>query len=381
MLADQEFVKLARAEHSLTHKLACRWRVDPETFASWRWQMAKQVTNEGEAEGFIELKQTEKEGFAGLEKLFHAGISPYYLGLIAATNSLALRKQVIPSIAEVSDRLGTMDPLEEKGHSPVQEVVHLYPDRVAFCVAHICPVYCRYCFRKRRGEETGLHFNRKVISRGLEYIASNSSIRDVLITGGDPFIANDGSILSLLEKIRKIKHVEIVRFGTRTPVALPYRITDEFCKKLAKYHPIWVNTHFNCAEEITPEAEVALAYLVNHGFPVGNQAVLLKGVNDSTSAQIKLSQKLTKARVRPYYLFHPHNVEGTEHLRVSVKRGLEIMKEMRGNISGFAIPTYALDTPSGKIPLLPDHVLGIDGQDLILEGLRGDIWREVGVYY
>ena len=198
----------------------------------------------------------------------------------------------------------------------------------------------------------------------------------MLITGGDPFIASDEAIDNLLSRIRAIPHVEIIRFGTRTPVTLPYRVTARLAKILAKYHPVWLNTHFNCAEEITPEAAQAVANLVDHGIPVGNQSVLLRGVNDTTERHINLLRELLKIRVRPYYLFHPHLIEGTEHLRVPVDAGLRLMKSLRGNITGLGIPTYIVDTPSGKVPMMPNHVLGTDGEDLLLEDVRGQIWRE-----
>ena len=290
-----------------------------------------------------------------------------------------IRLQSLPRTEELTDRYGVADPLLEKEHSPVREVVHLYPDRVAFCVAQLCPVYCRYCYRKRRDDEAGLHFNRGIVDRGIEYIASNPAIRDVLITGGDPFIASDGAIENLLSRIRAIPHVEIIRFGTRTPVTLPYRVTKKLATMIAKYHPVFVNTHFNCPEELTPESKVAVENLVNAGIPVGNQAVLLKGVNDNYERMHALLRGLLMMRARPYYLFHPHNVEGTEHLRPSVETGMAIMRKLRGNITGFAIPSYIIDTPSGKVPITHNHVLGRDGADLILEDVRGEIWRERGV--
>jgi lysine 2,3-aminomutase len=237
-------------------------------------------------------------------------------------------------------------------------------------------VYCRYCFRKRRDDEAGLHFNRRIVDRGIAYIAANPAIRDVLVTGGDPFIASDDAILSLVERLRAIPHVEIIRFGTRTPVTLPYRVTKHLADELARFHPIWVNTHFNCAEEVTPEAAQAVANLVNAGIPVGNQSVLLKGINDDPERMMALLRALLRIRVRPYYLFHPHLVEGTAHLRVPVDQGLRLMRALRGNITGLGIPTYIVDTPSGKVPLMPNHVLGSDGEDLLLSDVRGQIHRE-----
>lgn len=384
-LIPEEFLQLAGQPDSITARTAERFGVSPETFINWRWQMKHQVVSREQASAVLRLKTAEAEGFDQLQKLFNAGITPYYLGLMTPSleddrADCPIRLQALPRTEELQDRLGVMDPLSEVPHSPVREVVHVYPDRVAFCVAQLCPVYCRYCFRKRRDEEVGLHFNRSIIDRGVAYIASNPAIRDVLVTGGDAFIASDQTLEQLIQRLRAIPHVEIIRFGTRTPVTLPYRVTAELGRMLARYHPIYVNTHFNCAEEITPEATQAVANLVNNGVPVGNQAVLLRGINDSPEKMMLLCRRLLQIRARPYYVFHPHAVEGTEHLRVSVRRGIDIMKSLRGNITGLGIPTYALDTPSGKIPIQHNYILGHDGDDLILETIRGEIWRETGVF-
>ena len=344
--------------------------------------MGQQVRDIDGASRRISLEPSESSGFSELDEIFHAGVTPYYMALMkpkSGTKTCPIRLQALPRVEELYDKVGVPDPLLEKEHSPVREVVHVYPDRVAFCVAQLCSVYCRYCYRKRRDDEVGLHFNRGILDRGIAYIESNKAIRDVLITGGDPFIASDAAIDSLLNRIRAIPHVEIIRFGTRTPVTLPYRVTDDLGKILAKYHPVFVNTHFNCAEELTEEAAQAVANLVNNGVPVGNQSVLLKGVNDTAESMMALLRGLLKMRVKPYYLFHPHNVAGTEHLRPTIDTGLSIMKQLRGNITGMAIPTYIVDTPSGKVPIGHNHILGRDGQDILLEDIRGEIWRERGV--
>jgi lysine 2,3-aminomutase len=373
-----EFAPFAADPTSLTSRAAARYGVDPRTFTSWRWQMRRQVGTAAEAARTHALAPEEREGFAATEQAFIAGVTPYYMALMSSdpTRACPIRLQALPRIEELRDPIGLKDPLDEVPHSPVKEVVQVYPDRVAFCVAQLCPVYCRYCFRKRRDDEDGLHFNRRIVDRGLAYIASNPAIRDVLVTGGDPFIASDAAIEGLLERLRAIPHVEIVRFGTRTPVTLPYRVTRRLARLLAKYHPVWLNTHFNCPEELTPEAAQAVANLVDHGIPVGNQSVLLRGVNEDPQRMLTLLRGLLKMRVRPYYLFHPHLVEGTEHLRVPVDVGLKLMRALRGNITGLGIPTYIVDTPSGKVPLMPNHVLGTDGGDLLLEDVRGQIWRE-----
>jgi lysine 2,3-aminomutase len=224
-----------------------------EQFLNWRWQMKNQVTSAEEAQRVLKLSSSEQEAFSSLKDLFEAGITPYYLALMDLENEFCpVRLQALPRLEETVDRIGIADPLQEVGNSPVKEVVHVYKDRVAFCVAQLCPVYCRYCFRKRRDDEVGLHFNPRIVDQGIEYIANNPNIRDVLITGGDPLIAQDGTLENLLSRLRAIPHVEILRIGTRVPVTLPYRITEELADLLARFHPLWINTHFNCPEELTP---------------------------------------------------------------------------------------------------------------------------------
>lgn len=374
----EEFRRFATDPASVTGRIARQFDVPAETVINWRWHMRRQVGDGASAAKVLPLAESESEGFTVLKDAFVAGITPYYMGLMNPdpNASCPIRLQALPRREELDVRHGVMDPLDEVPHSPVKEVVQVYPDRVAFCVAQLCPVYCRYCFRKRRDEEDGLHFNRRIVDNGIAYIASNPAIRDVLVTGGDPFIASDSALENLLERLRAIPHVEIIRFGTRTPVTLPYRVTAKLAQMIAKFHPVWVNTHFNCAEELTPEAVQAVRNLVDAGIPVGNQSVLLRDVNDSTDRMMPLLRGLLKARVRPYYLFHPHLVEGTEHLRVPIDDGLRLMKSLRGNITGLGIPTYIVDTPSGKVPMMPNHVLGRDGEDLLLEDVRGQIWRE-----
>ncbi len=371
------------------HIGANRFQVSPARFVDWRWQMAHQIRTVAEARAHLTLTAHEEAGFAELGELFNAGITPYYSLLMQSGEELAadhlpscpIRRQAMPLGVEAKDPVGMPDPLDERGHSPVKEVVHVYPDRVAFCVAQICPVYCRYCYRKRRDEESGLHFNRRIIDNGLNYINDNKSIRDVLITGGDPLLASDLQLVDLVGRLRSIPHVEIIRFGTRTPVTLPYRITKKLCQELARFHPIWVNTHFNCAEELSIDAQIALSHLVDHGFPVGNQSVMLKGVNDDVERMKTLCLRLVKHRVRPYYVFHAHLVQGTQHLRVSLDKGLEIMRQLRGKISGFAIPQFIVDTPSGKIPMSSSAFIKRDGNDALFENQMGEIFREKHAYF
>lgn len=351
--------------------------VSVEQFTNWRWQMKNQVQSASEVANILQLSASEKDAFVALHEKFHAGITPYYIALMRADDEFCpVRLQALPRMDELTDPLGMPDPLDEISNSPVKEVVQVYEDRVAFCVAQLCPVYCRYCFRKRRDEEIGLHFNRKIVDTGIDYIRSNSKIRDVLITGGDPLVANDASIEDVVSRLREIPHVDLIRIGTRVPVTLPYRITEELADMLAKYHPIWINTHFNCPEELTPEAASAIDTLSRRGIPIGNQSVLLKGVNDSAERMKKLVEGIVKLRARPYYLYHPQIVEGTAHMRVPIEQGLDIMRSLRGRTSGYAIPQYIIDTPTGKIPLTPNYVLGRSGDDVVLKDVRGGIWKE-----
>lgn len=362
---------------SITEEGARIFKVSEEQFSNWRWQMKHQIQTAADLENVLELSENEKEAFSALKEKFHAGVTPYYVVLMLKDGEFgAVRLQGMPRLEELKDTHGIADPLQEVANSPVKEVVHVYPDRVAFCVAQLCPVYCRYCFRKRRDEEVGLHFNPKIVDAGIEYIRSNKNIRDVLVTGGDPLVANDSTVLNVLMRIREIPHVEILRVGTRVPVTLPYRITEELADALAELHPFWLNTHFNCAEEITPEAASAIDTLTRRGIPVGNQSVLLKGINDSVEKMKKLVEGLIKIRARPYYLYQAQIVEGTEHLRVPIEKGMDILRGLRGNTTGFAIPQYILDTPSGKVPLTPNNILGREGDAVVMTGLDKKPWAE-----
>ncbi|APJ04826.1 hypothetical protein AXG55_13325 [Silvanigrella aquatica] len=370
-------VRTASNQKNVTKVGAQMFGVSEETFANWRWQMKSQIQSANDLFHILKISKNEEEAFEQLKKQFHAGISPYSIALMDFNNLFdPVRLQLMPRLEELNDKYGVSDPLKEVNNSPVKEVVHVYKDRIAWCVAQLCPVYCRYCFRKRRDSEDGLHFNPNIIDKGLEYIASNKNIRDVLITGGDPFITHDASIENLLKKLRAIPHVEIIRFGTRTPVSLPYRITEEFADMLAKYHPIWINTHFNSVQELTPEASAAIDTLLKRGIPVGNQSVFLKDVNDDVEKMRLLVNGLVKMRVRPYYIYHPQIVEGTEHLRIPLEKGLDVMRGLRGTTTGFANPQYVLDTPTGKIPLSPNHVLARDGDYVVVEQLTKEPWAE-----
>ncbi len=366
-----------REQYVTTQRGSQFFGVEESRFTNWRWQMKHQIQSADDFKKIIPFDESEKQAFENLKEIFHAGLTPYAASLINFSDpNDPIRLQLVPSLKELSDGYGVADPLQETNNSPVKELVHVYKHKIAWCVAQLCPIYCRYCFRKRRDEEVGLHFNPKIIAEGLEYIRSNTDIHDVLITGGDPFIAQDSAIENLLIELRKIKHVEIIRFGTRVPVFLPYRLTKDFANMLAKYHPIWINTHFNSVNEITPEAAEGIDNLLKAGIPVGNQSVFLKNINDSHEQMSALLRGLIKIRVRPYYVYHPQIVDGTEHLRIPIEKGLDIMKGLRGTVAGFAMPQYVLDTPTGKVPLSSNHVLERKGDFVHVEQLTGQPWAE-----
>ncbi len=304
--------------------------------------------------------------------VFRAGISPYYAALIKAKDD-PIWRQVVPDPAELHACSGEADPLSEDEDSPVPGIVHRYPDRVLFMVSHSCASYCRFCTRKRKvGDPSKVHL--RDIEAGIGYIKSHKEIRDVLLSGGDPLMLSNAKIERILISLRSIPHVEIIRIGTRMPCFLPHRITEKLAAILKKYHPLYVNVHFNHPDEITPASARALNLLADSGIPLGNQTVLLKGVNDDPPVMRRLMQKLLTVRVKPYYIYQADHVAGTEHLRTTVEKGIAIMENLRGWTSGLAVPHYCIDAPGGggKIPLLPQYVQSIDHEKVILRNYAGD---------
>jgi lysine 2,3-aminomutase len=344
---------------------------------SWTWQMRHRIRD---AEGLRAFLAPTPEEAAGIERLaerFHFVITPYYASLMdPADPACPVRRQVVPHVAETEDPAGLADPLDEVAHSPVKNVIRVYEDRIAFCVNNECALYCRYCLRKRMVGEPSWAMKKRELGEALDWIAATPAIRDVLLTGGDPLVFSDDKLAWLLERLRAIPHVEIVRLGTRLPVTLPFRVTDDLCRLLAEHHPVWLNTHFNHPKELTPEAAEACDRLARAGIPVGNQSVLLKGINDSAHTMKALVEGLIRLRVRPYYCYQAQLLEGTAHFRVPIERGIEIFRQLRGRTSGFAIPQYVLDTPYGKVPLQHPYVRGREGDDVVVESFDGRVWRE-----
>ncbi len=301
-------------------------------------------------------------------------INPYYLNLIKKEGD-PIWRQAIPDPKELTDNVCVDDPLDEENLSPVPNLIHKYPDRVLFLVNSQCAMYCRFCTRKRKVGTDRMIINSKSIDAGLKYLKETPAIRDVLISGGDPLLLEDDKLESILSSLRKIKHIEIIRIGTRVPCVLPMRVTTKLCNILKKYHPLYINTHFNHPDEITPESVKACTRLADAGIPLGCQTVLLRGVNDDPEILKKLMYGLLRMRVKPYYLFQGDLTLGTDHFRTKIERGYEIMRSLIGNISGMAVPLYALDGPggSGKIPLMPNYVRELD-EKLLFTNYCGKIY-------
>ena len=337
----------------------------------WQEMLRQSVDS---AKDLVERFGFDKDKAEKLNTLFHIRINPYYLSLIRHPGD-PIWLQCIPDVTELEEDGLPEDPLAEDSHSPVPSIVHRYPDRVLFLTTSQCSMYCRFCTRKRKVGDSK-KINMKYIQDGIDYIARNPQIRDVILSGGDPLMLTDFLLERILQGLRQIPHIEIIRLGTKMPCVLPQRITPKLCKMLRKYHPIYVNTHFNHPWEITSEAKRACEMLVDAGCPVGNQAVLMKGVNDNADIMLELVRKLLAMRVRPYYLYQADITKSTNHFRTPVSKGLEIMDKLRGHTSGLAIPSYVIDAPGGggKIPLLPQYVLGRAGKNIILRNYKYEIF-------
>ncbi|NLX77982.1 MAG: KamA family radical SAM protein [Clostridiaceae bacterium] len=330
-----------------------------DDYRDYHWQMKNRFTSSESLSKIIELSGDETKYINEVAARYRFAVSPYYLSLVEPDNpGCAIRKQAIPMAEELND-IGELDPMDEKGTAIHEIITRRYPDRLIIKITNVCGMFCRFCQRRRLIGETDKVVPRSKIQTAIEYVRENSEIRDVLITGGDAFLASDELIDWMLKELRAIPHVEIIRFGTRTPVTLPQRITKNLVGILKKYHPVFVNTHFNHPREITPEAKTACEMLADAGIPLGNQMVLLNGVNNDKYVVRKLNQKLLTIRVKPYYIFHPKTVKGTSHFWVKIEEGLEIMESLRGRTSGLAIPTYIINGPKGlgKTPIMPNYLL------------------------
>ncbi len=359
-----------------------RWffgHIPDSLWNDWRWHFRHRITSIDQLGKFILITPEEQTQLRLVTTKYPLSVTPYYLSLIDPDDpNDPIRRQAIPSFDEIAlAGIGTEDPLEEKRDSVVPGLVHRYPDRVLMVLTDICPMFCRHCTRKREWQNGGWVRTPREIEAMLDYIRQHQTIRDVVISGGDPLTLATPHLEDIISRLRRIEHVEIIRIGSRFPVVLPQRIDNELCAMLSKYGPIWLNTHFNHYREITPEAAAACDKLVRSGVPVNNQSVLLRGVNDSVETQTKLCQRLLRIKVRPYYLFQCDEVAGTEHLRTPIETGLKIIEGMRGYTSGLAVPTFVIDLPQGggKIPLQPNYVLAQTGDKLLVRNYRGHIYH------
>lgn len=344
----------------------------------WTWQMRHRVHDAVGLGAYITATAGEEEAILKTDGIFRWNITPYYASLMDPDDpTCPVRRQVVPAMDEMApDIVGVIDPLEEVSHSPVKNLIHNYKDRVAFCVTAECAIYCRYCLRKRMVGDAEQFMNKRELQEAIDYIAAHPEIRDVLLTGGDPLIFNESNLEWILSRIRAIHHVSIIRLGTRLPVTLPYRITDELCALLEKYHPVWVNTHFNHPKELTEDAARACDKLLRAGVPIGNQTVLLKGINDNVETMLQLVEGLVAMRVRPYYLYQAQVIGGTAAFRTSIEKGMEVMEALQGRTSGFAIPKFILDTPFGKVPLNRSYIMGRAGDHVVMKTYPGNLWAE-----
>ncbi len=347
-------------------------------WADWTWHMRHRVRSADDLARWVRPSADERRAIEALSDRFHFVITPYYASLMDPDDpECPIRRQVVPRGAELDDPAGLADPLDEVAHSPVKNVIRVYPDRIAFCVNNECALYCRYCLRKRMVGEPDWAMKKRELAEALDWIRATPAIRDVLLTGGDPLVFSDDRLDWLLGELRAIPHVEILRLGTRLPVTLPMRVTDDLCRMLERHHPVWVNTHFNHPRELTEEAAAACDRLTRAGIPVGNQSVLLAGINDDVATMKALCEGLVRLRVRPYYCYQAQLLEGTAHFRVPIERGVEIFRALRGRTSGFAIPQYVLDTPHGKVPLSYPYLRGREGDHVVVESYDGKIWKEL----
>lgn len=352
-------------------------RANEEMWDDYKWQLKNRFTDAEKIEKIIGLSKEDAQAVLEVGKIYRYAISPYYLSLIDPKDPMCpIRIQSLPDSKEL-DNYGTLDPMDEKGWTPEELITRRYPDRLIIKVTNQCGMYCRFCQRRRMIGERDTHSGEKRLQKAVDYVKNNPEIRDVLITGGDAFMLSDGMIDWLLSELRKIDHVEIIRLGSRTPVTLPQRITPELVSILRKYHPIYVNTHFNSPAEITEDSAKACAMLADAGIPLGNQMVLLNNVNNDPFIVRRLNQELLKIRVKPYYIFHPKTVKGTRHFWVRIEEGLEIVESLRGRTSGMAIPTYIVNGSGGlgKTPILPNYLLYIGKNKAKFRNWRGEIFE------
>ncbi|MEK6264515.1 MAG: lysine 2,3-aminomutase [Clostridium sp.] len=351
--------------------------VTDEQWNDWEWQVKNRIETVEELKKYIPLTEGEEEGARKCVQTLRMAITPYYLSLIDINDPHdPIRKQAIPTGLELHQaHADLLDPLHEDSDSPVPGLTHRYPDRVLLLITDQCSMYCRHCTRRRFAGQNDNDMPMERIDKAIDYIRETPEVRDVLLSGGDCLLVSDEKLEYIIKRLREIPHIEIIRLGSRVPVVLPQRITPKLVDMLKKYHPIWLNTHFNHPNEVTEEAKLACARMADAGIPLGNQSVLLRGVNDCTHVMMELVHELVKMRVRPYYIYQCDLSMGLEHFRTPVSKGIEIMEGLRGHTSGFCIPTFVVDAPGGggKIPVMPAYIISQSPEKVVLRNFEGVI--------
>ena len=351
--------------------------VTDEQWNDWKWQVKNRIETLEDLKKYVKLTAEEEEGVRKTLSTLRMAITPYYLSLIDPNDPHdPVRRQCIPTALETHQAAADLlDPLHEDEDSPTPGLTHRYPDRVLFLITDMCSMYCRHCTRRRFAGQNDCGVPMAQIDKCIEYIRNHPEVRDVLLSGGDALMVGDKVLESIISRLREIPHVEIIRLGSRTPVVCPQRITPELCNMLKKYHPIWLNTHFNTPKEFTPEAAKACAMLADAGIPLGNQSVLLAGINDCSHVMMELVHGLVKMRVRPYYIYACDPSLGLSHFRTPVSKGIEIMEALRGHTSGYCVPTFVVDAPGGggKTPVMPTYLISQTPRKIILRNFEGVI--------
>jgi lysine 2,3-aminomutase len=363
----------------LTHAPGFWPEASDSAWNDWRWQMRHRITSLDQAEKYLRLTPAEREGLLLTAHKLAFAVTPHYFNLIEADNpDCPIRRQVIPLPGEAVVTTGEMaDPCGEDSHMPVPGLVHRYPDRVLLLVTDRCASYCRYCTRSRVVSGVGDQELETDFEAAFAYLQKHTEIRDVLLSGGDALLLSDDKLRSILARLRSIEHIEFLRIGSRVPIFLPQRITPELCAMLREFHPLWMSVHVNHPRELTTEVRDALARLADAGIPLGNQSVLLAGVNDNAATMRTLIHKLLRCRVRPYYLYQCDLIHGSAHLRTSVAKGLEIIEALRGHTTGYAVPQFVIDAPGGggKVPVSPGYVIFHDKEKVVLRNYEGRVFE------
>ena len=348
-----------------------------EEWNDWKWQVRNRITTVEQLKKIINIQPQEEEAIDKCLKTLRMAITPYYASLMDPNDpNCPIRKQAVPTTHELNfSDADIEDPLHEDGDSPVPGLTHRYPDRVLLLITDMCAMYCRHCTRRRFAGNNDCAQPSDRIEKALEYIRNATEVRDVLLSGGDCLLVDDNKLEYIISELRKIPHVEIIRLGSRTPVVNPMRITEDLVNMLKKYHPIWLNTHFNHPKEVTEEAIRACTMLADAGIPLGNQSVLLRGVNDCVYTMRQLVHDLVKMRVRPYYIYQCDLSQGIEHFRTKVSKGIEIIEGLRGHTSGYCVPTFVVDAPGGggKTPVMPQYIISQSPNKVVLRNFEGVI--------